>query len=525
MSRPTHRTAHSTPERDRFSAAALILFGVMAFAACSTAPNPRPEPAQGSDPSRDMARSATGSVSALIDEALPSIVLVVTKLDGDKLRFGAGFFDAAGRVVTAQHVVAEGRSVSVLPFKKGRASYSPMDGGIGRFLFENTPELVPARVMKEDGVSDLALLEVSSDIGPRGALAWAHADVLPGDRVLALGHPQETPWSFSAGVVGALQYGIIQHDAAVGPGSSGGPLLNERGEVVGVNVAQVVSLPVGLSFARPAHVVASTFGAVASGSTIDLSTPTSTALSCWRAQELALTDVADCFDWEAEWEQHRALVKEAAAMVGEPERARILECGLTKIDKERWQEKRRQHVTRALDPNFKKDNAKSSDPDPNDPELPPEVRKLVAEGLAEWKSDPKDRSLQADFRDPRRMRDRLRLGLRVEDSRRVAPDMEWVLLGSPNKDGSVSHFSELYVRVHGHWVQRGLPWPDDVAKLPRGWPSPLERFELQRKFSLAALIKRARSGVACSTESPQPGPEAEPLPGVVTPAPSPPRGS
>lgn len=481
----------------------------------------RPEPA----PSAGTERPAGSSITALIQEALPSIVLVVTTLDGDKLRFGAGFFDAAGRVITAQHVVASARAVSVLPFKRGRPSYSPMDGGLRRFLFENTPELVPARVMKEDGVSDLALLEVSADIGPRKALVWAHADILPGDRVLALGHPQETPWSFSAGVVGALQYGIIQHDAAVGPGSSGGPLLNERGEVVGVNVAQVVSLPVGLSFARPAHVVASTFGAVASGSTIDLSSPTSTALSCWRAQELALTDVADCFDWEAEWEQHQALVREAAAMVGEPERARILECGLTRLDKERWQEKRRQHVTRALDPSFKKDNATSSDPDPNDPELPPEVRKLVAEGLAEWKSDPQDRSLQADFRDPRRMRDRLRLGLRVEDSRRVAPDMEWVLLGSPNKDGSVSHFSELYVRVHGHWVQRGLPWPDDIAKLPRGWPPPLERFDLQRKFSLAALIKRARSGVACTTDTPAPGPEAVPTPGVVTPPAPSPRGS
>jgi len=171
------------------------------------------------------ARGASSSVSALIQEALPAIVLVVARLDGDKSRFGAGFFDASGRVVTAQHVVASARSVAVLPFKKGRASYSPMDGGLKRFLFENTPELVPARVLKEDGVSDLALLEVSADIGPRRALNWAHADVLPGDRVLALGHPQETPWSFSAGVVGALQYGIIQHDAAVGPGSSGGPLL------------------------------------------------------------------------------------------------------------------------------------------------------------------------------------------------------------------------------------------------------------------------------------------------------------
>lgn len=465
------------------------------------------------------------SVHDVIQASQPAIVLIVTQIDADKsgprVRFGAGFFEASGRVITAQHVIEGNHRVAILPYRAGRPSYSPMDGGLKRFLFENTPELVEATVVKEDRVSDLALLEVKADIGPRAALPWAQAEVLPGDRVLALGHPQETPWSFSAGVVGALQYGIIQHDATVGPGSSGGPLLNTRGEVVGVNVAQVVSLPVGLSFARPAHVVASAIlslgslgeaGDPAPGSgdgartatSLDLSSPTSTALSCWRAQELALTDVVDCFDWDAEWEQHVALAKEAAAMVDEPLRSRILECNVTRFDKTRWQDKRRHHVTRALDPTYKKDNAKSSEPDASDPELPAEVRRLVAEGLAEWKSDPQDHSLQADFRDPQRMRLRLRLGLRVEDTRRVAPNMEWVLLGSPNADGSVSHFSELYVRIAGRWVQRGLPWPEDVARLPRAWPPPLERYELQRKFSLASLIIRARTpGCPQAQEVPQ----------------------
>lgn len=121
MSRPTHRTAHSVPRRDRAPVAILVVLGVWAFAACGTAQTTQPEPVLGSDPARETARPKTSSVSALIDEALPSIVLVVTKLDNDKLRFGAGFFDAAGRVVTAQHVVAQGRSVSVLPFKIGRA--------------------------------------------------------------------------------------------------------------------------------------------------------------------------------------------------------------------------------------------------------------------------------------------------------------------------------------------------------------------------------------------------------------------
>ncbi len=435
--------------------------------------------------------------SAIIQSALPSIVLVVAELPDDKYRFGAGFFDASGRVLTAQHVVAGHTNLSVMPFRAGRPSYSPMDGGMKRFLFENTRELVPASVAREDGVSDIALLEVSAELTPRPGLPWAHAEAHPGDRVFALGHPQETPWSFSAGVIGALQYGLIQHDATVGPGSSGGPLLNQRGEVVGINVAQVVSLPVGLSFARPAHVVALALGELSSSTTLDLSSPTSAALSCWRAQELALTDVAECFDWDAEWAQYGALVREAATFVPEGElRQKILECST--LDKTAWTERRRYHVTRALDPSYEKSSARSADPDPNDPELPPEVAKLVAEGLTEWKeSDPKDTSFQADFRDPKRLRQRLRLGLRVEDTRRVAPNLEWVLLGSPNSDGTVAHFSELYVRVGERWLQRGMPWPDDVAKLPRAWPPPMESFSLQRKFSLASLIKRAKAGKPC----------------------------
>jgi len=482
--------------------------------ACSSVPTARP----------DLERPQ----SAIIQSALPSIVLVVAELPGDKYRFGAGFYDASGRVLTAQHVVAGHTRLSVLPFRPGRPSYSPMDGGIRRYLFENTRELIRASVVREDGVSDIALLEVSAELTERPGLPWAHAEAHPGDRVFALGHPQETPWSFSAGVIGALQYGLIQHDATVGPGSSGGPLLNQRGEVVGINVAQVVSLPVGLSFARPAHIVALALGESSSATTLDLSSPTSSALSCWRAQELALTDVAGCFDWDAEWAQVMSIVQEAATFVPEGElRQKILECGTDTLDKAAWIEHRRYHVTRALDPSYEKSTVRSADPDPDDPELPPEVAKLVAEGLAEWKeSDPKDTSFQADFRDPKRLRERLRLGLRVEDTRRVAPNLEWVLLASPNSDGTVAHFSELYVRVGDRWLQRGMPWPDDVAKLPPAWPPPIESFSLQRKFSLASLIKRAKAGKPClsqppGTSGPTPGGASGPtgrsgIPGTLT---------
>lgn len=401
-----------------------LLPSVLFAAACGTTPTPtdqRPLPSDGD----------------IVTAAMPAIVLVVNTRADHKTTWGAGFFDADGNVLTAHHVVADPGQVSVLVFREGRPSYSPMDGGIMRFLFENQRELVPATIAKADPVSDVALLRVDPkiDIGLRPALRWAEDCVRPGDRVYALGHPQETPWSFSAGVVGALQYGLIQHDATVGPGSSGGPLLNLRGEVVGVNVAQVVSEPVGLSFARPSLVVMSALGKTGGDTSIDLASATTSALSCWRAQELALREVADCFDWETDWKQYTALVAEAARHV-EPGEAqtRLLACADEGDNKARWIAKRRERVVRALDPTFDK-KMDGDDIDPADPDLPPDVAKLLRDRNQKGATPG---LFESDFRDVTRLRTRLRQGLRVEDTRRVAPDQEWVLLGSRNPDGTVA---------------------------------------------------------------------------------------
>lgn len=463
-------------------------------------------------PAPEVVVAPTPSDADLVKSAMPSIVLVVNTRDDRKTTWGAGFFFAPGKVLTAHHVVSDKGKVAIMPYRPDRPSYSPMDGGLMRFLFENTRDLVPARVARIDAVSDLALLEVEGDLGQRPILTWASGDVRPGDRVYALGHPQETPWSFSAGVVGALQYGLIQHDATVGPGSSGGPLLNTRGEVVGVNVAQIVSEPVGLSFARPGHVVASAIGDSGSPATsIDLSTPTATALSCWRAQELALKEVGECFDWESEWRQFRAIVDEAASHAPDDEvRARILGCARDDEQKARWIARRREKVARALDPSVDKGTAEQ-DLDPADPELPPPVAELLRAGLAAWKGAERsdDSSFEADFRDPLRLRKRLRLGLRIEDTRRVAPDAEWVLLGSRNADGTVAHFAELYVRVGDHWLQRGMPWPEDIERLPRGWPAPMETFQVKRALSVAHIFKKALRGPLCEQAAKPPsGPGA-----------------
>ncbi|MCB9737359.1 MAG: trypsin-like peptidase domain-containing protein [Deltaproteobacteria bacterium] len=444
---------------------------------------------------------APRSLADVVGAALPAVVLIVNEHGDGTMTYGAGFVIEHGRVLTSLHVVRGEGAIYAMPYRAGRATYTPMDGGLSRFLFENQSELIQAAVFAQDGVTDLAILTLDADTSGFPQLPWAAEPIRPGERVVALGHPQETAWSFSEGVVGALQYGIIQHDAVVGPGSSGGPLLNMRGEVVGVNVAHIINRPLGLSFARPMAMVAASFGSRLGAEVVDKSSPEGTALSCWRAQELGLPDAADCFDWEAEWHAHLLLLDEAQrAATSGLVRDRIEACGKSAKAKEAWLEKRREHVVHALDPEHAATRAKlqQKELDPRDKDLPPVVGKALAKAIATMKAAEAEKgSLEGDYREPRRLRSRLHLGLRVEGVQHIGPRLAWVLLASRNADGTVARFPELYAKVGDEWRQRGFPLPEEVAQLPDGWPEPLLTYAMQRPFGIAWILKRAASTDAC----------------------------
>jgi serine protease Do len=120
---------------------------------------------------------------------------------------------------------------------------------------------VASRVIGSDPATDLAVLKVERDglsplsLGTRG-------DVRVGQVVVALGHPFGFERSVSLGVVSAVERrlsggpgrvldGLIQTDAAINPGNSGGPLVNVRGQVVGINTA-MLPFAQGIGFAVPA---------------------------------------------------------------------------------------------------------------------------------------------------------------------------------------------------------------------------------------------------------------------------------
>jgi len=149
---------------------------------------------------------------------------------------GSGFVvDTDGHILTNFHVVDEIEGHST------RIEVNFFDGTI-----------VLAEVVGTDPDSDLALLKVSLPAEQLTPAVLADSDALIiGQQVLAIGSPFGQRWTLTSGIISALdrtieglgnfQIGaVIQTDAAINPGNSGGPLLNLRGEVIGIN-SQIVT--------------------------------------------------------------------------------------------------------------------------------------------------------------------------------------------------------------------------------------------------------------------------------------------
>jgi putative serine protease PepD len=153
---------------------------------------------------------------------------------------GTGFVvDSQGHLVTNNHVV-NGAS---------RLSLQLLDG-----------TRVAAQVVGTDPANDLAVLRAQIPSGKLVVAALGNSDtVRPGETAIAMGSPFGLEHSITSGIVSAVgrQYGgirgLIQTDAPINPGNSGGPLVNARGEVIGINSmgAGPVRGSSGVGFAVP----------------------------------------------------------------------------------------------------------------------------------------------------------------------------------------------------------------------------------------------------------------------------------
>jgi S1-C subfamily serine protease len=164
---------------------------------------------------------------------------------------GSGFvIDKAGHIVTNYHVVQGSTAIQV--------SFSNRD-------------TVEAQLVGTDPSTDVAVLEVDTTPSALTPLPFGDSDkVQVGDAVVAIGNPFGLERTATSGIVSALQRlitapnrftidHVIQTDAPINHGNSGGPLLNSRGQVIGVNTqietGGVASGNVGIGFAVPSNTV------------------------------------------------------------------------------------------------------------------------------------------------------------------------------------------------------------------------------------------------------------------------------
>ncbi|MGW0483707.1 trypsin-like peptidase domain-containing protein [Nonomuraea sp. NPDC003214] len=226
-------------------------------------------PGSGTDPSFNLGAAPTGntnrppeSVAGVASRVLPSVVsLEVGNVGNTEGASGSGFLIKDGYVVTNNHVVA-------LAAK----------GGEIKIQFNNR-KTTTARIVGRDPGSDLAVVKPEETFGTPEIRLGNSDEVVVGDPVIAIGSPLGLTGTVTTGIVSSLNRPVIagdesgatgeepayisaiQTDAAINPGNSGGPLVNARGEVVGVNSAIATlsrsvtsqSGSIGLGFAIPVN--------------------------------------------------------------------------------------------------------------------------------------------------------------------------------------------------------------------------------------------------------------------------------
>jgi len=191
------------------------------------------------------------SLSSAISAVRPAVVYIVaegvqTAADvPEKRSVGSGVIvDPKGYIVTNQHVVANATSVNVTLFGAEKVVY-------------------PAEIVLQEQTQDLAILKIASNRVLPAAKLGDSEMIEVGDLVLAIGSPFGLEQTVTMGIISddrrdlqidnMLYEDLIQTDAAINKGNSGGPLLNIQGEVIGINTAIYAPTGIftGVGFAIP----------------------------------------------------------------------------------------------------------------------------------------------------------------------------------------------------------------------------------------------------------------------------------
>lgn len=184
------------------------------------------------------------SWSTIYNQLKDSVVLIQTNLG-----LGSGFvYDTEGHIITNHHVIEDAETIEV----------TFLDGNI-----------TSATVVGMDIYSDVAVIKIDSQVTKlQPVVIGASSDLVVGEAVAAMGNPFGLSDTLTVGIVSALEremeaagnyviIDVIQIDAAINPGNSGGPLVNSKGQVVGVNAAiqSETGTFTGIGFAIPSDTV------------------------------------------------------------------------------------------------------------------------------------------------------------------------------------------------------------------------------------------------------------------------------
>ncbi len=205
--------------------------------------------ASSSVPGSQISAQNAATIAAIAKAVSPSVVQVeVQTYNGTGI--GSGIvLSSDGKILTNNHVVADAA-----------------DGNGQIKVTFNDGSTASAQIVGRDAASDLAVIKVSGVSGLKAATLGDSSKVQVGDEVVAIGSPEGLQGTVTSGIVSALNrdvsvgdstpspqgpydrtssgtgsetvtYKAIQTDASLNPGNSGGPLLNLKGEVVGINSA------------------------------------------------------------------------------------------------------------------------------------------------------------------------------------------------------------------------------------------------------------------------------------------------
>lgn len=192
------------------------------------------------------------SAADIYKKVAPAVVMVSTKsvqsvngwFQQETEGMGSGFIiNNDGYILTNYHVIDGAKEVTVT-LSDGRE--------------------VKASVVNYDSDQDVAMIKLNEDIEVPGVVELGDSDALqPGEEVLAIGNPlsKELSSTLTKGIVSALNRSVetktgvstnlIQTDTAINSGNSGGPLINTKGEVIGINTLKASDGAEGIGFAIP----------------------------------------------------------------------------------------------------------------------------------------------------------------------------------------------------------------------------------------------------------------------------------